>query len=321
MTTAHTSIDRRLIERIDAKKRRLDSYRPMVPALVRRLQTDVRLLTTYHSNAIEGNTLTLRETQAVLEHGITVGGHTLREHLEATNHAEAFDELLRLVDQRTPITRKTILHLHRLVFDKIDPTAGSFRTIPVHIRGANLVPPHPSNVPDYIEQWIAWVADETHRQEHHPVVWAAIAHHGFEAVHPFEDGNGRVGRLLLNLMLLREGFPPALVLREWRLGYIHALDAANAGDYRGLNRIIGRAVEAGLDLYLESCDAEPEAAYLPLGELGAQTGFEAEYLGWLIRKGRLPGVKRKGRWHSTVTAIRRYQEEVAQGAYPPGRPR
>jgi hypothetical protein len=118
-------------------------------------------------------------------------------------------------------------------------------------------------------------------------------------------------------MLMREGFPPALVLREWRMGYILALDAANTGNYRGLNTVVGQAVEAGLDLYLESCEAEPEAAYLPLAELGAQTGFEANYLGWLIRRGQLSGIKRKGRWHSTLSAIQRYQEGVAQGVYPP----
>ncbi|MEI6776311.1 MAG: Fic family protein [Chloroflexales bacterium] len=313
------TIDRRLLERIQAKRHRLDTFRPMHPILVRRLHDDMRLLLTYHSNAIEGNTLSLAETQMVLEHGITVGGKTLREHLEATNHAEAFTLISDLRDDAEPITVALILRVHQVVMDKIIPDAGMLRSIPVHIRGASVTPPHPRDVPDYLRQWLAWI-DSAEALAYHPVVRAAIAHHGFEAVHPFSDGNGRVGRLLLNLMLMRSGYPPALILREWRLGYIHALEAANTGDYRGILTVTGRAVEHGLDLYLESCEAEPEAAYQSLADLAAQTEYAADYLGWLIRKGRLPAIKRSGRWQTTLVAVSRYRDEVAQGVYPPGRP-
>ncbi|MFV9505446.1 MAG: hypothetical protein AB4911_12895 [Oscillochloridaceae bacterium umkhey_bin13] len=109
---ASPMLDRRLAERIAAKRHRLDQFRPMDPVLVRRLHTDMRLLSTFNSNAIEGNTLTLRETEMVIDHGITVGGKTLREHLEATNHAEAFDELTTLATQHEPITLSGILRLH-----------------------------------------------------------------------------------------------------------------------------------------------------------------------------------------------------------------
>jgi len=318
--TNNITIDRRLRERIEAKKRRLDGFRPMDPVLVHRLQDDLRLLSTYHSNAIEGNTLDLRETQLVIEQGITVGGKTLREHLEATNHAEAVVLLTTLANQTEPITLELITRVHQVVMDKISPDAGAFRTIAVHIRGAVMTPPHPREVPTYMQQWVDWL-DSAEARAHPLLVRVTIAHHGFEGVHPFSDGNGRVGRLLLNLMLLRAGYPPALILREWRLAYVHALQAADRGDYRGLLTIVGRAVEHSLDLSLDSCEAAPEAEYLPIAVLALQTEYDAAYLGWLIRKGRLPAVKRGGHWHTTLAAVNRYRDEVTRGVYPPGRPR
>jgi Fic family protein len=129
-------LDPRLALRLAEKKAQLNGYRPLASAVVRRLHDDLRVLLTFHSNAIEGNTLTLRETQLVIEHGLTVGGHPLREYLEATNHAEAFDAIAGLASGQEPITRDTILMLHRLVMQNTIDTAGQFRTIPVSIRGA-----------------------------------------------------------------------------------------------------------------------------------------------------------------------------------------
>ncbi len=312
-------LDRRLAQRLTEKKERLDRYRPLPSAIVRRLHDDLRVLLTYHSNAIEGNTLSLRETQLVIEYGITVGGHSLREYLEATNHAEAFAYLTTLVDQRLSITIEAILDLHRLTMAKILDGAGAFRRGAVSIRGARLTPPPASQVPTLMAEWVAWLAEPG--LEYEPIVRAAIAHHGFEAVHPFEDGNGRVGRLLLNLMLMRDGYPPALLLRDWRVGYVRALAAADTGTYTPLVNLVGRAVERGLDLYLSACAAEPESEYLRLDELAERTGYTAAHLGWLIRKGRLEAVKHGGRWYSTVDAVERYRRDVEQGKVPKGRPK
>src|SRR5579859_4440287 len=123
-------MDARIARRLLQKKKQLDSYRPMDTFIVQRLHQDLRLLTTYNSNAIEGNTLSLHETQMVLEYGVTVDGHPLREYLEATNHAEAFDTLLKFVE--SSITIETVKMLHGLVMDKIDPRAGELRTVPVY---------------------------------------------------------------------------------------------------------------------------------------------------------------------------------------------
>ena len=138
---------------------------------------------------------------------------------------------------------ETILILHSLVMDKIFESKGQFRKVPVIFCGSNMIPPAPHQVEGLIREWIVWISGEGLAYD--PVTLAAIAHHGFEAVHGFEDGNGIVGRLLLNLMLMQEGYPPALLLNDWRTRYIHGLDVANPGQYGPLLNLIGQSVEAG----------------------------------------------------------------------------
>jgi hypothetical protein len=122
-------------------------------------------------------------------------------------------------------------------------------------------------------------------------------------------------------MLMHAHYPPALLLHDWRIGYLQALAHADTGNYTPLANLIGRAVEAGLDLYLEACAAVSEEHYQPLAELARITGYASTHLGWLIRQGRLAGVKRGGRWYSTRAAIDRYQADVEHGRFPAGRPR
>jgi Fic family protein len=308
-------MDTRVARRLIQKKKKLDAYRPMPSFTVQRLHQDLRLMLTYHSNAIEGNTLSLAETQMVLEYGVTVDGHPLREFLEATNHAEAFDALNKLANNQ--ITTDTVLSLHRLVMDKIDECAGELRTIQVYIRGATFTPPPARYVPQYLQQWVRWLTSDNALQ-YEPVTRAAIAHHDFEALHPFTDGNGRVGRLLLNLMLMQEGYPPALVLREWRSRYIQALQAAHLGDHVPLIDLIGLAVENALDLYLEAC-VESTAHLFPLQELAHEFSMSVDYLGQLARKGKIEATKRGQYWYTTKEAVQQYLAEASN--QPRGRPR
>jgi Fic family protein len=299
-------MDPRLAQRLAEKKAELDGYRPLSSATVAYINEQLRVLLTYHSNAIEGNTLSLRETQLVIEHGITIGGHSLREHLEATNHAQAFAYLTELIEKRTLITRDVILTLNRLVVDKLIDAPCEFQSGPVTIRGARMQPPHASQVPRLIEEWFTWIYNEG--QGYPAVVRATITHHGFEAIHLFRDGNGRTGRLLMNLILMHDGYPPALLLQEWRLAYLEALAVADTGRYGPLANLIGRAVEQGLDLCLDACERTPmpeEVDEYLLGDLAREFGYTSEYLGYLIRKGRIAGTKRG----------------VKQGMFPTGRPR
>jgi Fic family protein len=309
-------MERRLQARLEEKKARLDLHRPLASPLAQRLHEDLRIRLTYHSNAIEGNTLTLRETQMVIEEGLTVGGHSLREHLEATNHAHAFDELRRLVEGSVLITTDTILRLHTLVLHDLHELSGQWRQQPVYIRGSDLRPPPAEHVPTLMAQWVAW--SEQEGQVYHPVVRAAIAHHGFVAVHPFIDGNGRVSRLLLNFMLLRDGYAPAFLLREWKGRYLQALHAADYGNYTALIQLIGQAVEMGLDFYLDACAAVPDEHYQPLADLALAHGYDINYLGLLARQGKLEARKWNRRWYATPAALARYEEEAQQE--PRGRP-
>jgi Fic family protein len=306
----------RLFARLEEKKARLDLHRPLAPAIARRLHEDLRIRLTYHSNAIEGNTLSLRETQVVIEEGITVGGHSLREHLEATNHARAFDELRHFVEAHTPITIETIHRFHALVLHDLDETAGIWRKQRVYIRGSHHLPPPANQVPDYMAQWVRWLAHEG--RQYHPVVRAAIAHHGFVAVHPYIDGNGRCARLLLNLQLLQDGYAPAFLLKEWKLRYLEALHAADAGKYQPIVNLIGQAVEVGLDFYLDACAAVPNEQYQPLSDLALSSGYDVNYLGLLARSGKLEARKWNRRWYATAAALARYEQEVQ--AEPRGRP-
>ena len=312
------TISVRLDPRLAEKKARLDLLRPLPPAVVRRLADDMRVLLTYHSNAIEGNTLSLYETKMVIEEGVTISGQPLRYYLEARNHAEALDQVRALAEKQAPIMTETVLLLHRLMMDDVLPDAGEWRAGYVHIRGAEHTPPHPRLVPQLMAEWAAWLAGDG--LAHPTVVRAALAHVVFEAIHPFSDGNGRVGRLLLNLMLMREGYPPALLPQEWRTGYMHGLHLAQtSGNHMPICNLIGRAVEQALDRYLESIEAS-DAIPLPLSEVAQRTGYRAEHLGWLIRKGRLPAVKRGRRWFATVEAVEHYRQEVADREVPRGRP-
>ncbi len=312
-------MDVRLAERLREKKAALDRYRPLPPGTLARLNEDLKVLSTYHSNAIEGNTLSLHETQMVVDYGMTVGGHSLREYQEAANHARAYDYVVSLVsgEQRNaPITLDIILTLHRLVMTSIldEAQAGQWRVVPVFIRGSNMTPPPARDVPRLMREWVEWVNGPMGKQ-YEPITRSAIAHHGIEAVHPYVDGNGRVGRLLLNLMLMREGYPPALVLKDWRIRYIHGLNEANTGKYGPLANLIGQAVEACLDLYLQACAtiAIPEEKdYLPLSDLAREFGYDPEYLSWLARYSRLEAVKRGRRWYARRDAVEKYCREAQQ---------
>ena len=143
-------------------------------------------------------------------------------------------------------------------------------------------------------------------------------HHDFEALHPFTDGNGRVGRLLLNLMLMQDGYPPALILREWRTRYIMALQAAHRGEYSELVNLVGLAVEHSLDLYLEACETST-AHLIPLKDLAVVFGLDNNYLGQLARSGKIEATKRGAFWYASREAIQQYLREVQE--QPRGRPR
>lgn len=217
-------------EKLDALKAQLDAYRPLDANVVKNLHENLVLQWTYHSNAIEGNTLTLKETKVALE-GITIGGKTLREHFEVINHREAILMVEDLVSHQEPLSERVIKDLHYLVLKNIDQdNAGRYRQVNVLISGAEHKPVDALHVPEQMTALIDWYS--TKATGLHPVERAARVHGEFVKIHPFVDGNGRTARLLMNLELMKAGFPAAVLPVESRLAYYEALDTAHCqGDY------------------------------------------------------------------------------------------
>ena len=242
-----------VLSAIDARKATLDALRPLSSATAGSLRTALALEWTYHSNAIEGNTLTLRETRVVLE-GITIGGKSLRDHLEAINHRDAILLVEDLVARSEQIDEWNIRGIHQLVLRTIDPVeAGRYRRENVLIAGASFQPPSHVLIPERMQDLVKWHQTEADAQLLHPIARAAELHTRFVEIHPFVDGNGRTGRLLLNLDLMRAGFPPAVVRKEDRAAYYDALDkACITRNYEDITRLVADGVIRTLDLYLET---------------------------------------------------------------------
>jgi len=290
-------IQERLLSRIDEKMQRLNSVRPLSRDVLKKLHEEMRVLHTYHSNAIEGNTLTLSETQLVLEEGITIGGKSLREHLEATNNAKAFDLLENIAGQKTTIDHITIQEIHEAVMAGILEEAGRYRTKNVRITGTTKTPPDWTRVVGLMDNLIK----ETAESKKHPVETAALLHYRFVEIHPFIDGNGRVARLITNLYLVARGYPPIVLKKEDRMKYYRVLRAADAGSPSAVVNFFAKAVDEGLIRYLSVFGGRDEL--LPLKELVMDTPYSQEYLSLRARQGVLDAVKVGKVWYSSRAAI------------------
>ncbi len=233
---------------LDQLKAKLDAHRPLPKAVVANLHENLVLNWTYHSNAIEGNTLTLQETKVALE-GITIGGKTLREHFEAINHRDAILYVEELVQKQETLSEWHIKQLHSLVLKNIDQeNAGQYRKVNVLISGATHTPPDSLVVPEQMQSMMAWNQNEA--QQLHPVERAARLHGELVKIHPFTDGNGRTSRLVMNLALMQAGFPAALIQVNQRLAYYQALDKAHTTDnYQDFIALIAKSVEQSFEPY------------------------------------------------------------------------
>ena len=212
-----------ILTEIDTLKDRLQQYRHLQgDKVVKAFELEY----TYESNRIEGNTLTLQETALVVEKGLTIGGKSLREHLEAINHTHALKYVAGLVADKTELTETILLNIHKLILQSIDnENAGTYRKIQVLISGAKHIPPQPFLVPVQMESFFIWYAENKNL---HPVLLAAELHERLVTIHPFIDGNGRTSRLLMNLVLLQHGYPIAILKGDTdnRLNYYVALETA-----------------------------------------------------------------------------------------------
>jgi Fic family protein len=234
---------------IDQLKSQLDSLRPLPEHTVRSLHQQQVLEWTYHSNAIEGNTLTLKETKVVLE-GITIGGKSMREHFEVINHKEAIDYVEAMVQNQNSLSEWQIKSIHQLVLKNIDSdNAGQYRQQNVVIAGAEHLPPNYFKVPEAMADLIRQY--QTHANLH-PVELAARLHVDFVGIHPFVDGNGRTSRLLMNFELMRHGYLPIIIPVEQRLSYYEALDSAHTDkNYDLFIDLVSQLEQSTLQRYLQ----------------------------------------------------------------------
>ncbi len=282
-----------LLKKLTEKKKKLDGFRPLSLALINNLEKWFKVELTYTSNAIEGNTLSRKETALVVEKGITARGKTLKEHLEAINHAEALDFIKELASKRREdLTKREVLDIHALILKKIDDdNAGRYRNIEVRISRSNVVLPNPIKVPELMESFFNWLHA---KNIDHPAKIAADAHLKLVSVHPFPDGNGRAARLLLNLLLMQKGYPPALVRKEDRENYIDSIEKGQLSeDFDDYYKVIYRAIDRSFDIYLEAIEGKtPKTAVvqkrlLKIGELAKETGVTLNAIRHWTEKGLL----------------------------------
>ena len=273
-------------------------------------------LNTWGTNEIEGNTLSRVDVERILLEQKSVGNRPLSDVMETIQHASAFADLLER--RKAPIRLATVLELHEQVFHGVKADAGQWRRVNVRIAGIKDSPPRMERVVPMMSTWVK----DYHRRDVHgedPFALGAWMHFDFESVHPFSDGNGRVGRLLLNLHFLKHGWPPVHVLPPDRERYLQCLVREHDGNLSDLEGFLVVAMARSLlDLLDQVGTREDELK--PLRALSRQSPYSAKYLGLRASQEELPALKASGDWHSSERALRAYRHLVGRGLERPGRP-
>ncbi len=293
-------------DRLYEKKAMLQNSRPLPGIALQKIRKALSIEWTYNSNSIEGNSLTLRETQMVLQEGITIKGKSLREHFEAKNHETALNFLYKLIDENHLFSSKDILSLHELVLRSIeDDFAGRLRNSGVRIAGANFLPPNAQKVSGLLDELIQFV--NTNTLGLNDIELATVFHHKFVWIHPFFDGNGRTVRLAMNLLLMRSGFPPAIILKNDRKKYYDALNSANKGNYSKLTLLMSQALERTLNIYLQALPGS-DLGYIEISRLveEEELPYGQEYISLLARQGKIDAYKEGRNWLTTKEAVEDY---------------
>lgn len=306
-------LDQVIYQRIKEKKAKLDKLRPLSPALAARLREQIIIEWTYNSNAIEGTKLSLKETELVIEQGLTIKGVPIKDHLEAINHKEAILFLEELVKtKKFKINTFLIRQIHQLVLNKIDKdNAGKYRVVQVKITGAIHNLPYPAQIPAEMKLFENWLSSKKNQKD--IIDYASLAHFKLVNIHPFIDGNGRTARLLMNLILINRGFPPTVILKNERAKYYETLHLANKKDFKPFIDFIGRCVERSLTWYLDAVLPENKKRYEDkwalLSQIAGKTPYSQEYLSLLARRGKIEAVKKGRNWYSSLKSVNKYLKE------------
>lgn len=296
---------------LEERLKKLNKLRPISSTLLLKLKERFEIEMTYNSNAIEGNTLTLKETYWVIQQGITVKGKPLKDHLEARNHKDALDYLYGMIghDSNQTISEHLIKSLHALVIQDLGKSiAGQYRNVDVFITGTEHKTPSAMDVQFQMRELILWARKNYKKMN--IVEFAAIFHHKFVHIHPFQDGNGRAGRLLMNIFLMQYGFPLTIIQKNDRQKYYRVLAAADNGNYKPLVLFIAQAVLRSLNIYLDVLTPSKEKEnFISLAEATKYCSYSQEYLSKLAKEGKLEAIKIKRNWMTTKKAVLRYKAE------------
>lgn len=245
-----------ILKEIDQKKAKIDAARPLPKIVLDKLKEYLDIEWTYNSNAIEGSTITLQETMLILKEGLTISGKSMREHLEVTNHKNAIDYLGELLTKVEPINQEDIKKTHGLILEGINnPYAGRYRDVEIYVTGSKHEFPKPNQVGGLMLDLSKWLVERQEKQDLHPVRLSAQAHFKLVEIHPFIDGNGRTARLLMNLLLMKYGYPIAIFEceTEKRKAYYAALrQGQDGGDLLPFELMVAGYVNQTADKYVGS---------------------------------------------------------------------
>lgn len=302
-------LDQKIKNRLEKKLKLLNSYRPLSRSAVQKIKEQFGIEMTYNSNAIEGNSLTLKETFLVVNEGITIKGKPLKDHLEAKSHQWALDYLYELVskNKKNTISERTIRMFHQIVIQDTDKEwAGKYRNSLVLIGGTDLKLPEAVEVSKLMSNLIKWISKNENKV--YPIELASIVHHRLVAIHPFFDGNGRTSRLMMNVILMQAGFPLSVILKNDRNKYYNVLNKADKGDLVPFVRFVAQSVERSLNIYLKVLTPKDKSKedYISLGKLSKTSNFSSKYLNLLARNGKLEAHKEGRIWVSSKEALKRY---------------
>jgi Fic family protein len=263
-----------ILEQVNDEKRQLDALKPLPQEVESRVMQKIRLDWNYHSNAIEGNKLTFGETYTFLMYGLTAKGKPLKDHLDIKGHNEAINFLISVVKEDADLTEVDIRNLHKMVLVEsyespaLTPDGqkthkmilvGDYKKMPNHVKtptGEMHYYANPEDVPMLMGELVQWYNEARKNPTIHPSVLAAFFHHRFVAIHPFDDGNGRLGRILMNLILMQKGYPPAVVKLKERTDYYAVLGQADKNEYVPLMEFVAETVLESLGLYLKAARGE-----------------------------------------------------------------